>query len=155
MSPLYSFDTSALINGRRDLLPPVTFPSVWQRIEAMIDVGSIRCVDEVLRELGKKDGDVIHAWAKQRPGLFLELDPDIQGATSRILSDYPKLVGVGNGRNGADPFVIALALARDGVVVTEERRGSPTRPKIPDVCDALGIECLTLVGFIERQHWTF
>lgn len=155
MASLYSFDTSALINGRRDLLPPATFPSVWQKIEGMVGDGSIRCVDEVLRELAKRDGDAVHTWAKGQSGLFLDLDEDIQEATSKVLAEHPKLLGKGKGRNGADPFVIALALARDGIVVTEEHRGSLAKPKIPVVCEALGVRSLTLVQFIAEQGWTF
>ncbi len=155
MASLYSFDTSALINGRRDLLPPATFPSVWRRVEDMVADGSVRCVDEVLRELAKRDGDAVHTWAKNQAGLFVDLDEDVQAATSLVLSKHPKLLGAGKGRNGADPFVIALALAREGVVVTEENRGSPTNPKIPFVCEALGVRSLTLVQFITEQGWTF
>lgn len=45
---------------------------------------------------------------------------------------------------------------RKGVVVTEElRSGNLTKPKIPDVCDALGVPCLNLVGFVRAQGWTF
>lgn len=49
---LYSFDTSVFINGRRDLLPPEVFPTLWANIEQMIVVGSIRAVDVVRDELG-------------------------------------------------------------------------------------------------------
>lgn len=155
MASLYSVDTSALINGRRDLLPPATFPSVWQRVESMVADGSIRCVDEVERELAKRDGDAVHTWARGQEGLFVDLDADVQAATANVLAQHPRLLGAGKGRNGADPFVIALALARGGVVVTEEHRGSLARPKIPVVCDAMGVRCLTLVQFIAEQGWTF
>jgi hypothetical protein len=121
----------------------------------MIADGSVRCVDEVLRELAKRDGDAVHTWAKGQEDFFVDLDEDVQEATGRILAAHPKILGTGKGRNGADPFVIALALARDGVVVTEENRGSLTNPKIPVVCDAMGVRCLTLVQFIGEQGWTF
>jgi len=62
---------------------------------------------------------------------------------------------MGKGRNGADPFVIALAVARDGVVVTEEYKGSLASPKIPVVCEALGVRCITTVEFVQDQGWTF
>lgn len=152
---LYSFDTSSLINGRRDLLPPATFPSVWERIETKVADGSIRCIEEVARELAKRDGDSVHTWAKGQEGLFVDLDPDVQEATAKVLAEHPKLLGAGKGRNAADPFVIALALARDGIVVTEEHRGSLTRPKIPVVCEAMSVRSLTLVQFIGEQGWTF
>ena len=33
--------------------------------------------------------------------------------------------------------------------------GNVQKPRIPDVCRALNVECLNLVGFIEQQGWTF
>src|SRR4051812_33487104 len=121
---LYSFDTSAFLNGRRDMLPPKTFPSGWGRIEDMIAAGSIRAVDEVSRELSRRE-DEVSTWAKSQTDLFVPLDAHLQRETAAILAVHPRLLGAGKGRNGADPFVIALArTAPGGVVVTEERRKS-------------------------------
>jgi hypothetical protein len=151
----YSFDTSSLLNGRRDLLPPGTFVTLWDNIELMITAGDIRCVDEVRNELAKRD-DVIHDWAKSQPELFVPLAADVQLAARDVLSAHPRLVGVGGGRNTADPFVIALARARNGVVVTEETlSGNISKPRIPDVCDAMGVPWLNLVRFVQEQGWTF
>lgn len=151
----YSFDTSALLNGRRDMLPPETFPSLWERIEGMINAGSIRAVDEVSRELARREDNVAR-WAKEQDALFVPLDSALQRETSSILVAHPRLIGKGKGRNGADPFVIALArLATHGVVVTEETRRSLENPKIPDVCDALGVRCIGLIEFVCEQRWTF
>ena len=152
---MYSFDTSALICGIRDLLPLETFPSLWRYVEGEIASGSVRCVDEVLRELERRDGDAVHSWAVEQPNLMVELDSDIQAATKRVLKEHPRLLGLGKGRNGADPFVIALALVHDGVVVTQEMRGSATKPKIPDVCEAMGIRSLTLIEFVVEKGWKF
>ncbi|MDN5855432.1 MAG: DUF4411 family protein [Actinomycetia bacterium] len=91
---LYSFDTSVMINGRRDLLPPE--------------------------------------------------------------AEYPRLVGKGGQRNLADSFVIGLARARGGIVVTQEAgTNNLERPRIPDVCGAMGVRCVDLVGFIRDQGWSF
>ena len=54
--------------GRRDLFPPETFPSLWERVEEMIRTGSIRAVDEE-RGLAKR-ADGVHEWAKQQTDLF-------------------------------------------------------------------------------------
>ena len=53
-----------------------------------------------------------------------------------------------------DPFVIAIAMVKSGTVVTEETDGNIAKPRIPDVCDALGVHCLTLMEYIEAQGWT-
>jgi len=152
---LYSFDTSSLLNGRRDLLPPATFPTLWANVEAMIDAGAIRCVDLVRDELSKREDDV-HAWAQSQANLFVPLTADIQIATREVLAERQKIIGIGSGRSGADPFVIALARARDGVVVTEETLSrNLSKPKIPDVCDAMGVRRLNLLGFVQEQSWVF
>ena len=154
-STLYSFDTSSLLNGRRDLLPPSIFRTLWSNREAMIVGGEVCAVDEVRNELSRRDDDV-WAWAKAQDNLFLPLDEDIQRATSATLTSHQKLMGRGGGRNGADPFVIGLALARGGTVVTEETRsGNLDKPRIPDVCADLGVPWVNLIGFVRAQGWTF
>lgn len=151
----YSFDTSSLLNGRRDLVPPSTLPTLWANIEAMIEAGKIRCVDLVRDELSARDDEVLQ-WAKDQSGLFVPLTRDVQLAVRAVLAQHPRLIGVGSGRSGADPFVIALARAHGGLVVTEETLSrSPTKPKIPDVCDAMGVRRLTLMQFVQKQGWVF
>lgn len=105
--PLYSFDTSSLLNGRRDLLPPEVFPTLWSKVEDMIAAGHIRAVDVVRDELRRRD-DAVMAWALGQADLFVPLDQHIQRATSETLASHPRLTGRGGGRHGADPFVIGL-----------------------------------------------
>jgi uncharacterized protein DUF4411 len=153
---IYSFDTSSILNGRRDLLPPSTFPTLWTNIEAMIQARSIRCIDLVLDELAKREGDEIHQWAKAQDGLFMPLTEDVQSAVKTVLASHQRLIGIGSGRSGADPFVIALAMVHGGTVVTEETLSrNLTKPRIPDVCDAMGIPRLNLLGFVQAQGWVF
>lgn len=152
---LFSFDTSSLLNGRRDLLPPNVFGSVWQRIEVAIADGEVRAVDVVRDELSKRDDEVLR-WAKRQDGLFVALDGDVQHATREVLDVHPKLMGKGGGRNEADPFVIALAITAGATVVTEETKsGNLDRPRIPDVCDALGVAWTGIVGFLQQQGYSF
>jgi len=150
----YSFDTSAIINGRRDLFMPPTFSSMWDAIADMVASGQIAAVDEVRRELKKKSDDA-YAWARRCRGLFVPLDREVQMATRQVLAAHPRLMGSGGGsRNSADPFVIGLALARGGTVVTQETPRNADKPRIPDVCVALDIPCLTLPQFVSQQGWT-
>lgn len=154
MAP-YSFDTSSILNGRRDLFRPTVFVRLWEQIEASIASGDIRAIDEVKNELSKRDDDA-KKWADKQSGLFVPIEDDVQSATTAILKAHPDLVRAGGKRSGGDPFVIALAMARNGVVVSEETRsGNLYKPRIPDVCDSLGVPVLNLMGFIESQRWTF
>lgn len=154
-SRIYSFDTSVILNGRRDLLPPTVFPAVWNDVERAITDGEVRAVDVVRDELARRD-DEVNQWARTQSDLFVPLDQDIQRATAEVLANHQRLMGRGGGRNAADPFVIALAIARSGVVVTEESlSGNLAKPRIPDVCQALGVPCINLVGFLQRQGYSY
>lgn len=150
----HSLDTSAIINGRRDIFMPSTFGPIWTGIEELVADGQVAAVDEVKHELKKRSDDA-YAWARRCKGLFVPLDREVQLATRHVLSKHPRLMGTGGGpRNSADPFVIGLALARGGAVVTQETPRSINRPRIPDVCDDLGIPCFSLPQFVDRQGWS-
>ena len=76
----YSFVTSSLMNGRRDLLPLLIFSTVWANIESSIEDGQVRAIEIVRDELTRRD-DAVSTWAKSVPALFLPLDSDVQRAT--------------------------------------------------------------------------
>lgn len=150
----YSFDTSAFINGRRDLFRPPTFEPIWDAIARMIANEQVLAVDEVKRELKRKD-DEVFSWVRAQQGLFVPLQQDIQLATREVLRACPRLMAQhGATRNSADPFVVGLALARGGTVVTQEMPGrSDRRPRIPDACIAVDVACRTLPEFVSDQGW--
>jgi len=88
--------------------------------------------------------------------MFLRLDGEIQEAVTEILAAHPRLVESGGKRSAADPFVIAVARVHKCAVVTgESASGKITKPRIPDVCAALGIEVLSFLGVFRREGWTF
>ncbi len=88
--------------------------------------------------------------------MFVPTDDAIQLAVQEILRTHRGLVDPARPRLAADPFVIALVRIRGCTVVTQE---TPTanwmRPKIPDVCNALGIGCINILQFIRQQAWVF
>jgi hypothetical protein len=50
---------------------------------------------------------------------------------------------------------VALARVRSLVVVSEEKGGSPSRPRIPMVCEYFQVPCMDVVSFIRDRGWTF
>jgi len=151
----YSIDTSGILDGRR-FYPPDVFPTVWTKFENLIASGHARATDEVLRELKKKEGDEVYKWCLGMNDFFLPLDGEIQAAVSDVLAAHPNLVQSGGKRSAADPFVIAVARAHKCAVVTgESRSGKLDKPRIPDVCDALGVKCYSFLELIRREGWTF
>lgn len=128
---------------------------MWQRLDGLIHQGQLIVSEEVLVELEQKD-DEVHEWVRQRRAMFVPTDDAVQVAVQEILRGHPGLVDPARPRLGADPFVIALARIRGCTVVTQETpTANPARPKIPDVCRALGIGHINVLQFIRQQGWVF
>jgi hypothetical protein len=114
----------------------------------------ILCPDEVRVELARQE-DELAKWVNARSHMFVALDETIQRATSEVLAQHPLLMKATKNRNGADPFVIATACVRSLTVVTEEKGGTASKPKIPSVCQALGVPCVNVLSFLRDQGWSF
>lgn len=152
---IYSIDTSAILDGWRRYYPPDVFPNIWTQIDNLIEKKILLATEEVLVELEKQD-DEVYEWALQRKDMFVPIDEQIQSAVSIILAKYQKLIDQRTNRSGADPFVIGLAMIKEGAVITGERpTHSEKRPHIPDVCDGMGVRWLNLLQLFREQKWIF
>jgi len=152
----YCVDTSALLDAWRRWYPLEMFPTLWDKMDVLIEAGRLLSSEEVLQELERKEGDTLHEWAKQRHDLFLPLDDEIQHCAVQIMTSHPKLVDERTGKSFADPWVIATAKTNGCIVVTGEiSTGSQKRPKIPDVCRAMGIRTIRIVDLIREERWRF
>ena len=150
---MYCFDASVFINAWQRDYPPDVFPTMWNNMENLAADFGIVTPEEVRVELERKD-DAVLKWILGRPHVLIPIDASIQLAVTEILRQYPRLIDTRKGRSGADPFVIALAQIRGLPVVTyEKERGNLDRPNIPDVCNALNIESISLVDLARRERW--
>ena len=149
----YSIDTSVLIEAWVRHYPQDVFPAVWEHFEHGIAHEKLLAIVEVYREL-EEHGDALFDWAKKRKKKFVDLRGPIQDRARRILVDFPALAKADRTRRDADPFVIALAWEHNLTVVTYESF-RPTKPRIPDVCRALKIPCITLVELFRQEGWKF
>lgn len=153
---MYSIDTNILIESWQRLYPIDIFPGVWRNFAELIDKNKIIASEEVRTDLKKKAPDAVSEWAQQHQKMFVPIDTEIQKVVSQILAQYKELLKNTRGRSASDPFVIALAKIRDVKVVTlEHLSGSTKKPKIPDVCEGIGIEWINLIGLFREQGWTF
>lgn len=108
----------------------------------------------MLTELSKIDDD-LYGWAKARPHIFRPIDDRVQAAMRSIMKRFDRLVDTKKGRSIADPWVVAQAQVCQAVVVTEEAPSGGKSPKIPDVCEALGIPWTNLLEFMRQVKMTF
>lgn len=153
---MYSVDTSALIDGLERYYRPASFPSLWQRIDDLIDEGRFVCTEEVLDEAKRRDLPAKKWCVERRDRVIVATDAAVAVEAQTLLGRYPQMTKSLKGRNRADPFVIVVAKMRGATVVTGEGQdGSETRPKIPWVCRQLKIPCIRLADLIAQEGWAF
>lgn len=80
----YCFDSSSLIECWSRSYPEDVLPGLWTNLSDLIEVGSVRCPEEVRLELKRQD-DGLAKWADKQEGLFIPLDAPIQIATAQLL----------------------------------------------------------------------
>lgn len=126
-------------------------PGYWQWIDDQNQLGVVFSLDRISDELTGMQ-DELSQWAKQKDDtFFLPVDaPTLvsyqqivtwannEGYMQRVLDEFFR---------GADPFLVAHALAHGHTIVTHERivnTGQRNKIKIPAVCQQFSVPCVTL-----------
>jgi hypothetical protein len=154
---LYSVDTSALIDGLERFYPEETFPALWKEVNGLVSTGRLLISEEVWQEARVRDA-AAKAWCDghKDDGLIVPTDATIVREVRNILSSFPNLVKQSKNRNRADAFVIAVARLKGAIVVTGEGPdGNERQPKIPYICQQLGVTSIRFLGLIRLEGWKF
>lgn len=151
---VYSMDASSLIEAYHSY-PFDIFPSLWSKLEELIQNDRLKMFELVFDNEVKDEG--IKEWCKKK-----ELDSYIKATTDQVDQNkvqalIPILVNPDTGESGGDPWVIALAQdLPNGIVVTQEKESrNQDKPKIPNVCSDLDIECFDILGLMRKEKWIF
>ncbi len=131
------------------------FERLWKALETGIQNGVYQSVDECYNELSAHydDKNTNMQWLKANKKMFLAPTNE-ESQTIRILFRNPKMrenihtKNIINNRPSADPYIAAKAKALDGIVVTEEKH-KPHSAQLPNICEELGIQCITYDDFME------
>lgn len=146
----YVIDTCSLTKMRHTY-PIDVFPTAWEKLSSLSESGTLISAEDVLEELKAFDDEILK-WAQDQSNFFYPLDGHVQKLATRILTEHPGLLDLKKNKSSGDPFIVATAMYTGCILVTEEKfSNSPTRPKIPNVCKALGIECINLVEMFRRE----
>lgn len=160
---MYLFDTSSLSQlfyCYRDI-----FPSLWGKIDIAIQDGVILSVMECRLELddNPKASDEDYMWLNNHKNIFLkaeaeeisfiknELFTEKNGHFQALVPKEKKL----EGKESADPFLIAKAKLYNYFIVTEESEKGKPGSKIPHACQHFSIEYCNLHGFMKKLNWRF
>ena len=145
----YLIDTNVLIEARDRYYSFEMVPGFWVWLEAQHSEGILFSVTKVREELmGRKD-DLEH-WVKGLPTSFF-LEPD--GATFSAMGDLSdwatnhhnyRDLAVQTFLASADYVLAAHACAHGYTVVSQEEPAPDAKKsiKLPDACNAIGVNCL-------------
>lgn len=156
--PIYSVDSSSLMDWQARYYPSDVFTTLVTRIDALISGNRFIAPVLVREEIAAVGTIGLNEWADARSAIFVptvQLLSDAQG----IQNQFTGLRDPKAEYEEADAYVIALAKQNGGIVVTQETSAAEKRnPRrthyIPDVCRELGIPCISLIGLMRREGWT-
>lgn len=157
--PDFWFDSDSLITPSRGPYRFNTVPRFWEFLEDQARQGIIASSEQVFYELAEY-GDELAAWAKKQRGtFFLAPGEDVQVAFRRVVDFVKDCLMYSHHQidyflRGADPWVVAHAVALGGRIVTFEKpEPSAKKPKIPDVAAQFDVACINLYDFLSHLNW--
>jgi len=144
---VFCIDTSALFNLKP--YPKDIFPSLWSKLEGMIKTGELISPREVLNEVnvGK---DEISAWCNRNKKMFIDIDECQRQEIQNIKAKYTYDCWIREtSKPGfwADPWIIALSICDDAIIVADE---SNRQDRIPTIAAALNRNCINLYDFFRQ-----
>ena len=151
----WCFDTSALIEPWVRRYPRDVFGPMWDALAIAAQDGLIAAPVDVRLEL-ERQSDELCDWVKGLPNFFLEADRAVLVKFTEIVNDHPGFMKVDSTKSGADPVVVAMAAVRGVPVVTYETMAKKgAAPKMPNVCEACGVECVSIVDVLRGIGFKF
>ena len=150
---LHLIDANVLIRADRDYYPLDRVPQFWEWLGDMGRNGALKIPLEAYEEVTA--GDALVDWLRANRSTML-LDESVDpGLLSRVVEQgyAPDLTESEIEKVGADPFIIAYALAaRTNRCVVTMEASKPSRQRanrhIPDVCANFNIRCINTFQLI-------
>jgi hypothetical protein len=152
---IYCLDTSGILDGWKRHYPKEILPELVADMDALVSQRRIIIPEDVVKELKRHDDDA-YRWAATHKSCHIPLTEEIQKfAKEVVLAQFPKLLAVSAGKSGGDPWLIATAKIHGAMVITGEHLGGPAHPKVPFVCERLGILYGGFIDILKREGWNF
>lgn len=154
---IYSIDTNSLMDWQARYYPVDVFAGLVTRMDSLVASGRMLAA-ELVREEAEAVGTAgLIQWVQTNSGMFVPTASLLMDSLA-VQNQFTGLRDPKAEYEEADPYVIALAQQKGGIVVTQETPAAEkNRPRrthfIPDVCRELGIPCISLLGMMRREKW--
>ena len=155
--PRFWLDTNVFITPKNSYYSFDLAPGFWSFIDEQARTGEIAAPALVYDELVDRSDDQLARWARERRGsaLFVQPSASVQSALTRIADHVTSRYEPNQAADflkGADPWVIAHAIAEGGIVVTLETKVSPrsTKVKIPNISEQFGVPWIAMFEMLSE-----
>jgi hypothetical protein len=156
---IYVIDTSGLIMLESTFKydNPV-FVAIWEEIEDLIKQGCFKTIDFIEDEINNYQGkqDFLKKWTKKWKKIFvvstdvISINAAIPIINEEYKSGFFDAKKQAEGKEEADPYLIAFCKTHSCVLITNESKIKPN--KIPSVSAKNGVKCIDINDFlIERE----
>jgi len=152
---IYCIDASSIINLFRHhglSYPPYhadIFEGLWRKLEQIIRNGELISHITVFKEVSKRD-DEAKKWCQKYKNIFRDINDCQINQIEKIKPKYSKSHWEAEtnrkGQEWADPWIIALAICEEAIIISDETN-SPDR--IPYIANHFGIKTLNLMDFFK------
>lgn len=158
--PKYTIDTSSLLAmmNAGEKYDKEVFRKLWDDFLGLCNKGKVISHIEVRKEI--KEGGIKEqvAWAKEYKRIFQDYNLSAE-------SDIIREIGSKGGHfvsfleqqksksTHADPWLVAQAKVEGLILISEEATNSPK--KIPQICIAMGVRPLNILGLIQEESWSY
>lgn len=157
----FCLDSNVFIEAKNGPYGFDIVPGFWEWLDRMVEVGQLYSTVTVYDELTEGD-DELAQWAKDRrnTGLFVEHESGAQLEFQRIADHVARNYERQHADPflaGADPWVIAQALADGATVVTREAAVNiySKKVKIPNICSAFDVPCIDTFAMLRTAGASF
>lgn len=162
MSSLYVVDANVMMEAARTYYAFQRVPGFWQWMAERITDGTIRTASLVGEEIEFPQELVEWVAEQGANGFFIDVsDPAIQAKYAEIahwvVTQPFGPEHIAKFLDGADPWIISAAVVLDGAVVTQERQANAgsRKVKIPNVCEAFEVRCVSTFQMLEECGASF
>jgi len=149
--PAYCIDASALIDlGRWYPQNMKVFEPIWEKIESLVIKQRLVSPMEVKKEISMGTDNIVN-WCKKHKKMFKDVDICQAQEMHNVQDKYdPEYWYTETNKPGywADPWVIALSICEDTVIVTNENKTKPNR--IPAIARNFDIKTIDLLEFFKE-----
>lgn len=155
---IYVLDSNIFIESRKKGFGIEETPEFWSWLLKLCAIGRITIPQEVFKEVAAGNDDLAEWFRMHEESLNITSNAASimhMGSVMNAYSDGVAMHASSLEMLRADPFVVASACLRMGVVVSDEQyephenKSTRRKPrKIPNVCRDLGLTCVTLAKFL-------